>query len=419
MRLTALALLCAAAPVLAQVEAPAQPETTTALAERTSVLARDFMVAAAHPLAAEAGRAVLERGGSAADAAVAVQVMLNLVEPQSSGLGGGGFLLYWNAALGTLTTFDGRERAPLAADETLLARRGRQPVEFWDAVIGGRSVGVPGTPLLLETVHARYGRLPWAELIQPAIERAEAGFEVSPRLAAAIADARDLDRFDAAGAYFFNDDGTPLAAGTTLTNPAFARTLRLFAAQGAAPFYTGAIARDIVAAVRTEANPGILTWRIWRPTVIERPPVCIAYRSWDVCGMGPPSSGALTVGQILGMLEGFDLAEMGQGTEGHASLPRGLAPRLRRPRPLHGRRDFVDMPGGLLDPDYLASRAALIDPEVSMGEAEAGDPPWEGRRSRRRTGRGRAPAPRISSSSIATATWSRRRRPSSRASAAG
>jgi gamma-glutamyltranspeptidase / glutathione hydrolase len=195
MRLTALALLCAAAPVLAQVEAPAQPEATTALAERTSVLARDFMVAAAHPLAAQAGHDVLAAGGSAADAAVAVQVMLNLVEPQSSGLGGGGFLLYWDAALERLTSFDARERAPLEATPDYWLGPDGQPLDFWDAVIGGRSAGVPGTPRLLEVLHQRHGRLPWAELIRPAIELAEAGFPVSPRLAAAIAEARDLDRF--------------------------------------------------------------------------------------------------------------------------------------------------------------------------------------------------------------------------------
>jgi gamma-glutamyltranspeptidase/glutathione hydrolase len=356
-----------------------QPEATTAIAQGTASVAADsFMVAAAHPMAAEAGRAVLARGGSAADAAVAVQVMLNLVEPQSSGLGGGGFLLYWNEATGTLTSFDGRERAPLAADEGYWLGPDGEPVAFWDAVVGGRSVGVPGTPMLLETVHDRFGRLPWAELMAPAIEAAEAGFEVSPRLAAAVADAEDLDRFDASGSYFFNDDGTPVAAGTVLTNAAFARTLRLFAAQGAAPFYEGAIARDIVAAVQTETNPGILTLEDFAAyEVVERPPVCIEYRAHDVCGMGPPSSGGLTVGQMLGILESFDLAGMGPGTEAaHLFLEAGRLAFADRALYMAD-ADFVDMPGGLLDRDYLASRAALIDPAASMDEAEAGDPPWE------------------------------------------
>ena len=250
-----------------------QPEQASA--ERTSVTAREFMVASAHPLATQAGYDVLAAGGSAADAAVAVQVMLALVEPQNSGLGGGGFLLYWNEALRALTTFDARERAPLAADESYWLGEDGTPADFQDAVIGGRSVGVPGTPMLLETVHARYGRLPWAELIAPAIAKAEEGFPISRRLAGMIAEARDLDRFGDARTYFFEADSRPKAEGTILRNPDFARTLRLFAAQGAAPFYTGSIARDIVAAVRTEINPGILTLEdLATYAVIERAPVC-------------------------------------------------------------------------------------------------------------------------------------------------
>jgi gamma-glutamyltranspeptidase/glutathione hydrolase len=349
-----------------------QPEQATA--QRTT--ARKFMVASAHPLATEAGHTVLAAGGSAADAAVAVQVMLNLVEPQNSGLGGGGFLLYWNAALRQLITFDARERAPLAADARYWLREDGTPVDFQDAVVGGRSVGVPGTPLLLETVHARYGRLPWAELIAPAIAKAEEGFPVSGRLADMIAEARDLDRFESTRAYFLDADGSPKPEGAILRNPDLARTLRLFAAQGAAPFYTGSIARDIVAAVRTEVNPGILTLEdLATYRVIERAPVCIQYRRHDVCGMGPPSSGGLTVGQILGMLEAFDLAALGPGTEArHLFLE---ASRLAfADRDLYmADSDFVDMPGGLLDRDYLAARARLINPKASMGEAAAGNPP--------------------------------------------
>jgi gamma-glutamyltranspeptidase / glutathione hydrolase len=362
----------------AAAEVMVQPEETTAVAERTSVTAEDFMVAAAHPLAAEVGYEVLAAGGSAADAAVAVQVMLNLVEPQSSGLGGGGFVLYWNAALGTLETFDARERAPLAADEGYWLGEDGEPVEFWDAVVGGRSVGVPGTPMLLEALHAAYGRLPWPVLIAPTIAAAEAGFPISQRLADAIPEARELDRFDTTRAYFFEEDGSPKAEGTILRNPEFAATLRLFADQGAAPFYTGAIARDIVAAVQTEENTGILTLEdLATYEVVVREPVCIDYREHEVCGMGPPSSGGLTVGQILGMLEGFDLGEMGEGIEARhlfveasrlAFADRGL---------YMADADFVDMPGGLLDRDYLAQRAELIGQDATMGVAEAGEPPWE------------------------------------------
>jgi gamma-glutamyltranspeptidase / glutathione hydrolase len=371
------ALLAATAPQ-AVAEAPDQPEATHEIAGRQSVTAESYMIAAAHPLATEAGLEVLAAGGTAADAAVTVQLVLNLVEPQSSGLGGGGFVLHWSAEEARLTSYDGRERAPLDADETYWLGEDGHPVDFWDAVVGGRSVGVPGTPMLLETLHARHGRLDWADLVQPAIDLAEAGFEVSPRLAGAIADANELDRFEETRAYFFDGDGAPLEAGTVLQNPAFAETLRLYAAEGARPFYAGEIAEAIVEAVRTEENAGILTMEdMTAYEVVEREPVCIDYRGREVCGMGPPSSGALTVGQILGMLEAFDLPGMGPGTEAdHLFLE---ASRLAfADRALYmADSDFVEMPEGLLDRDYLADRAALIDPERSMGEAEAGEPPWE------------------------------------------
>jgi gamma-glutamyltranspeptidase / glutathione hydrolase len=372
------ALLAATAPQ-AVAEAPDQPEATQEIAERQSVTAESFMVVSAHPHATEAGRAILAAGGSAADAAVTVQLVLNLVEPQSSGLGGGGFMLHWSAGDAALTSYDGRERAPLEADETYWLGEDGQPVDFWDAVVGGRSVGVPGTPMLLETLHERHGRLEWAELVRPAIDLAEAGFEVSPRLAGAIADANELDRFEETRAYFFDEDGAPLEAGTTLSNPAFGETLRLYAAEGARPFYAGEIAEAIVEAVRTEENTGILTMQDMNAyEVVERETVCIEYRGRDVCGMGPPpSSGALTIGQILGMLEAFDLPGIGPGTEAsHLFLE---ASRLAfADRALYmADSDHIDMPEGLLDRDYLADRASLIDPERSMGEAEAGEPPRE------------------------------------------
>jgi gamma-glutamyltranspeptidase/glutathione hydrolase len=372
--------LLAAAPVVAQ-EQSAQPETTTAIAERSSVTAEEFMVASAHPLATRAGHDVLAAGGSAADAAVAVQMMLGLVEPQSSGIGGGAFLLYWNDALGELTTFDGRETAPAAAGPDYFLSEDGTPMEFWEAVVGGRSAGVPGTPALMEEVHERFGRLPWPDLLAPAIETAEQGFQVSPRLAAAIAEAAEqgLRSFPEAEAYFFTEDGAPLPEGTELRNPDYARTLRLLAAEGAEPFYQGAIARDIVAAVRTETNPGILTLEdLAEYEVKQRPPVCMDYREYEVCGMGPPSSGALTVGQILGILSRWPLGEPGLNADPvHlfveasklAFADRGL---------YMADADFVEMPTeGLLDPAYLAERAELIDPGTAMTEAIPGEPPWE------------------------------------------
>jgi gamma-glutamyltranspeptidase/glutathione hydrolase len=371
-------LLMLLLPAAAQ-EHPA-PEATIAIEPNAVVAAEDFMVVAAHPLATEAGFAVLAAGGSAADAAVAIQTVLNVVEPQSSGLGGGGFALYWDAALDALASYDGRETAPAAATPDYWLGPDGAPVEFWEAVVGGRSVGIPGTPLLLETLHARYGRLPWGELFAPAIRLAEDGFPVSRRLAGAIADAEEtgLPRFPATRALYFHQDGTPLAEGETLRNPDLARALRLLAAEGAEPFYAGAIARDIVAAVRTETNPGMLTLAdLAAYEVKERPPVCAPYRGYEVCGMGPPSSGALTIGQTLGILSTFDLAAQGPGIETtHLMLEASKLAFADRGLYMAD-SDFVDMPGGLLDPAYLASRAALIDPERAMPEASPGAPPWE------------------------------------------
>ena len=375
----AAALICAV-PALAEDQRP-QPESTSAVAARSSVTARDFMVATANPLATRAGYGILRAGGSAADAAVAVQMMLNLVEPQSSGLGGGTFLLYWDAALHRLTTYDGRETAPAAATPAYWLGKDGEPVAFWDAVPGGRSTGVPGTLKLMERLHDRHGRLPWSRLFRPAITRAARGFTISPRLADSIAEARDhqLDGFPAARAYFFHPDGTPRAAGETLRNPAFARTLRLIAAQGSAPFYRGAIAGDIIAATRDAPNPGLLTMadlRRYRAKI--RPPVCLLYRGTDICGMGPPSSGALTVGQTLGILSRFDLAGLGPGPKSDHLFIEASKLAFADRAMYMADSDFVPMPtAGLLDPAYLASRAKLIDPAHAMGEATAGTPPWK------------------------------------------
>ncbi len=372
------AALLAATPAAAQEAAP--PERTVSVSAEKAATADAFMVVAAHPLAALAGYDALAAGGSAADAAVAVQAMLTLVEPQSSGLGGGAFALYWDASEGRLTSFDGRERAPLSADPTYWLGPDGAPIPWRDAVVGGRSVGVPGTPMLLETLHARFGRLDRADLVAPAIATAEDGFAVSPRLAGLIEDAADfaLDRFPETRAYFFRPDGAPRAEGEILTNPALAETLRLFAEQGAAPFYRGPLAEAIVEAVRTETNPGELTMEDFADyAVVERAPVCVGYRGHEVCGMGPPSSGGLTVGQILGMLEWFDMGDGGPTAEAWHLLAE--ASRLAfADRALYmADADHVAMPEGLLDPNYLAARAALIDPTRAMDAAEAGLPPWK------------------------------------------
>ncbi|MEM0934721.1 MAG: gamma-glutamyltransferase [Pseudomonadota bacterium] len=345
------------------------------------VEAEKWMVAAANPLAVEAGARVLREGGSAADAMVAVQAVLGLVEPQSSGLGGGAFLVYYDAATGEVTTLDGRETAPLEATPTLFQDAAGETLGFWDAVIGGRSVGTPGTPALMEAAHDLWGEADWASLFSEAIELADRGFSVSPRLAAMVQGGEErLRRFRTTEAYFF-PGGAALEAGDTLVNPAYADTLRAIAARGADAFYNGPIADDIVATVRTApGNPGLLsTTDLALYEVKERPAVCATYRDRAVCGMGPPSSGALTVGQILGMLDNYDLAALGpESAEAWRLI--GDASRLAfADRGLYmADSDFVPMPTeGLVDPAYLTDRAALLDGEAALPDVSPGSPEWD------------------------------------------
>ncbi len=380
MRFFPLALLPAAAlaaqAALAQPLAPA-PEAATGRVAKAGATAQRFMAAAANPLAATAGRTILRAGGSATDAAIAIQLVLNLVEPQSSGIGGGAFLVHWDETARKVTTLDGRETAPAAARPDRFIRDGR-PMPFREAVIGGRSVGVPGTLKLLEEAHRRWGRLPWPDLVAPALGLAEDGFAVSPRLNGLLAGDRDLPKNPRAAALFYEADGRAKAVGTLLKNPAFAGTLRAIAAQGADALYKGPIAEDIVATVAEHpGNPGDMTLDdLAAYRVEERPPVCGSYRVWRLCGMGPPSSGAVAVQQMLGMLESVDLRRMGPGPEAAHWL--GEAGRLAfADRNLYlGDPAFLAVPvRGLIDRDYIRSRAALIDPGHSMGKAQAGDPP--------------------------------------------
>ncbi len=358
---------------------PAIAAALEAKAAGKSVVAKDWMVVAANPLAVQAGAEALRAGGTAADALVAVQVVLGLVEPQSSGLGGGAFLIWYDALSGEVTTLDGRETAPLAATPTLFQDADGQPLKFFDAVVGGRSVGTPGTPAILAEAHKRWGRADWAGLLQPAIRLAEEGFAVSPRLAGLVAE--DLERLassDSTAAYFM-PGGTALQAGDTLKNPDYAATLRLIAAQGAGAFYAGDVAQDIVRAVQGAANPGVLSeidLAIYR--VKERPAVCAPYRGLDVCGMGPPSSGAVAVGQILGLLEPYDLGAGPQDAEVRRLM--GDASRLAfadRGRYLAD-SDYVPVPvKGLLDPAYIGARAALLSGEAALSEVLPGKPSFD------------------------------------------
>ena len=358
------------------------PEGATGLAtEATAPVTSDtWMVAAANPLAVEAGADILRAGGSAADAMIAVQAVLGLVEPQSSGLGGGAFLVWYDAASGEITTLDGRETAPMAATPTLFQDETGAPLGFFDAVVGGLSVGTPGTPMLLEEAHRRWGTANWSGLFDAAITLADEGFPTSLRLAKLVTeDAERLATSDATAAYFL-PNGQPLQKGETLRNPAYADTLRAMAADGAAAFYSGEIAEGIVAAVRDAALPGLLSLDdLSAYQVKERDAVCAPYRGAEVCGMGPPSSGGLTVGQILGMLEPYDIAAMGPDS---AEAWRLIGDASRLAFADRGRymadSDFVPVPtAGLLNPAYLAERATLLQGDDSLPEVSAGTPPWD------------------------------------------
>jgi gamma-glutamyltranspeptidase / glutathione hydrolase len=356
------------------------PEEASGTEKKSLAHAQKFMVATANPEASKAGYDVLKAGGSAIDALVAVQMVLGLVEPQSSGLGGGAFVVYYDAANQKLTTFDGRETAPQEATPELFQDENGEPLSFYDAVVGGRSVGTPGTVKLMGELHDRYGTMPWEDLLEPATQLAQEGFIVSPRLADAIkGSAERLSRYPETKAYFFNLDGTPLEAGSRLQNTQYYETLRFLATYGADEFYTGQIAKKIVSQVRGAIdNPGVLSEQdLLSYRIKERAPVCLPYKEYDICGMGPPSSGALTVGQILGITEQFDLASLGANSP-EAWQIIGDASRLAfadRGRYIAD-TDFVPMPQGLLDKPYLAERAKLITKGKALENAEPGEPEW-------------------------------------------
>jgi gamma-glutamyltranspeptidase/glutathione hydrolase len=378
-RLGAAALALGAAlawPAAAQQLAPSQPDNPTGKRSHGLATAKREMVAAGHPLAVEAGLEMLARGGSAIDAMVATQLVLNLVEPSSSGIAGGAFLLHWDARAKSLKAIDARETAPAGATQALFMKDGK-PIAFGEARSSGLSVGTPGTARLLEVAHARYGRLAWKDLFRPAIELAQKGFPVSERLHRQLG-TEPLKWNDAARAYFFGPDGKPWPVGTVIRNPAFAATLRVLADNGADAFYSGEIARDIVAAVRSHpSGAGSLTeGDLAGYKVRDVEPLCGKYRAWKVCGMPPSSSGGVALLQVLGALERFDLAAVRPNSSRAVHL-KSEAERLAfadRGKYLGDDR-FVDVPvNGLVDPAYVSARSRLIAADRSMGRAAAGTP---------------------------------------------
>lgn len=368
------------------------PEASTGWQLRPPVFAERHLAVTANPHATRAAVAILEAGGNAVDAAIAAQMVLGLVEPQSSGIGGGAFLLLYEARTGRVLAFDGRETAPARAAPELFLRADGTPMGFFEAAIGGRAVGVPGAVRMLERVHAKHGALAWPKLFEPAIRLARDGFEVSDRLHALLERDRWLREDPAAAAYFYDGAGRPWPRGHRLRNEALADTLEQIAARGGDALHTGPIARDIVAAVAAPPNPGVLDARdLAAYAPVERAALCVPYRVHRVCGMPPPSSGAIAIAQMLAF---WRLA----GPPVRLADPRGtpLVDGVHRfteaARLAFADRneyvadtDFVALPGQrigeavrtgpgtLLDPGYLTSRARLIG-ERSMGTATPGAP---------------------------------------------
>ncbi|MCV7171623.1 gamma-glutamyltransferase [Mycobacterium manitobense] len=370
------------------------PEVATGYRkDMTAVNTARYAVATANPLATQEACRVLRDGGTAADALVTAQAVLGLVEPQASGIGGGGFLLYFDAASGKVQAYDGREVAPAAATENYLRwisdtdRTEPKP----DARASGRSIGVPGIVRMLEDAHREHGKSTWRDLFQPAVGLADRGFDISPRLAAAIADvAKELRVDPEAAAYFLNADGSPKTAGTRLTNPAYAKTLGALATNGAQAFYTGPIAQAIVESAADTAGgrtPSLMTVQdLAGYTVKMREPLCKSYRGREVCGMPPPSSGGIAVLATLGMLERFSMGDhkpTDLDLNGGRPSVMGVHLISEAERLAYADRDkyvadteFVPLPGGtpdtLLNSDYLAGRAALISEQRTMGTAKPG-----------------------------------------------
>lgn len=360
---------------------PPAPEASSGYTAKPGWATERFAVAAANPLATEAGYQILKAGGSALDAAVAVQMVLTLVEPQSSGIGGGAFLLHWDGE--TVSALDGRETAPAAVDENLFLKADGKPMEFQEAVVGGRSVGVPGAVKMLEQAHKHYGKLPWRDLLQPAIRLAEDGFQISPRLHGLLASDPSLRENPPAAAFYYQPDGTPWPVGHRLQNPALAALLKNIADNGSDAFYRGANAQALVRQVTEHHNAGSMTLsdlEVYKPR--QRDALCNLWQKrYQVCGFPPPSSGHITQMQILGILEQLSpLPALDQGVPSAEFLHRYTeAARLAyadRAKYLAD-PDFVPVPGrtwnSMLAPKYLKQRAELIKPR-SMGTAKPGEP---------------------------------------------
>lgn len=341
-----------------------------------AILSKKYMVAAANPLAAEAGLSILRAGGSAVDAAIATQLALNVVEPQSSGIGGGAFLMHYHSRSRKIEAYDGRETAPAAATPDMFLTAEGSRAKFHDVVPGGLSVGIPGVLRMLELAHKAHGKLPWNRLFEPAIKLAEEGFKISPRLFALLRIDRHLKKFGPTKNLFFDAKGYTKPIGTVLTNQTLAQTFRLIAKGGAEAFYTGEIAIDIVKAIqKTSINPGRMVLSdLANYKAKKREPVCLFYKIWLICGMPPPTSGGITTLQILGILQNKKIETLQPTSIESVHLITEASKLAFADRNKYlADQDFIDIPvNTLLDPGYLLKRSQLITKSKTMGRAKAG-----------------------------------------------
>ena len=335
------------------------------------------MVAAANPHAVDAGVEVLRKGGSAVDAAIAIQTTLGLVEPQSSGLGGGAFMVFYNASNGKVTAYNGRETAPGAVDENLFMNADGTPMQFLDRVLSGKSTGVPGAMAMLHLAHADHGKLPWADSFDYATKLADTGFVISPRLAGLIpiGGERGLKRQKAAYNYLFHEDGSPYTAGELRDNKPYAKTLRAIAKNWRA-LYEGPIAEHIIADIHDNPVPGLLSLEDMKSYKAEKmEALCSPYRDYILCGAQPPSSGGVAVQSIMGQIANFDMKTLGQSLEGWHVFAEASALAYADRDLYVADPEFVDVPTrALLTPNYLKSRAHLITMNSVLKDVKAGDP---------------------------------------------
>ncbi|MDC0228039.1 gamma-glutamyltransferase [Alphaproteobacteria bacterium] len=345
--------------------------------EGKPVISDKWMVVTANKQASEAAAKILKKGGTATDAMISAQLVLGLVEPESSGLGGGAFLVYYDNEKKEVITLDGRETAPLLVKENMFQDAKGNPLKFFDAVLGGKSVGTPGTPALLEEAYKRWGKTEWSLLFKDAINLSNNGFVISKKLSSSIERSKSsLSSFVNTKSYFLPND-IPLKSGNIHYNKQYTETLKTFAKDGSKVFYQGYIANDIVSTVNNSSfNPGVLSLKdLINYKIIERKPVCSKYRGYKICGMGPPSSGAITIAQILGIIENFDISKLGPKNPETWRLI-GDASRLAfADRSLYmADSDFVDVPiKELISKNYLNERAQFLDRKNKIEKIKAGN----------------------------------------------